>query len=151
MIYIFGCNTRRQLIKYYKLRLNGHILEATFYEYWDADVFDSFISEVKVNLIRLQGQEWGSMTDLRPWKGGDNEFIFAARAELNRLVAAGSSHAAYIIKGNSPHLDVLNEVAPSLSGYKRKLFSTKGEAAEWLTKAGFKLPLESKEHCEQDK
>lgn len=91
------------------------------------------------------------MTDLRQWKGGDNQFVFAAKSELNRLVAAGSSHAAYVIKGNSPQLDVLSELAPSLSGYKRRLFSTKSEAAQWLIDSGFKLPLETNEHCEQNK
>lgn len=91
------------------------------------------------------------MTDLRQWKGGDSQFVFAAKSELNRLVAAGSSHAAYVIKGNSPQLDVLSELAPSLSGYKRRLFSTKSEAAQWLIDSGFKLPLETNEHCEQNK
>ncbi|MBF7073195.1 hypothetical protein ISG33_07275 [Glaciecola sp. MH2013] len=114
-------------------------------------MFESFISDVKVSLIRLAGQEWGSMTDLRQWKGGDHQFLFAAKAELNRLVAAGSSHAAYIIRGDSPHLDILNEIAPTLSGYKRRLFTTKAEAITWLKEDGFKLPLESKEHCYQEK
>ena len=129
------------------MRLNGHILESTFFGFWDTDVFNSFISEVKVVLIRLQGQEWGSMSDLRQWQGGDKQFIQTARAELNRLVAAGSSHAAYIIKGDSPYLETINEAAPSLSGYKRRLFTTKAEAIEWLTADGFTLPLDYKEHC----
>lgn len=131
--------------------MNGHILEATFYDYWDADVFKSFISEVKVSLIRQRGQEWGSMTDLRRWQGGDHEFRFIAKAELNRLVAAGSSHAAYIIQDDSPHREMLNELAPTLSGYKRKIFNNKSDAIEWLDESGFKLSLESKEYDEQEK
>lgn len=131
--------------------MNGHILEATFYDHWDADIFESFISEVKVSLIRLRGQEWGSMTDLRQWEGGNHEFRFAAKAELNRLVAAGSSHAAYIIQDNSPYLELINDVAPTLSGYKRRLFSNKADAIKWLDESGFKLSLVSKEYDEQEK
>lgn len=114
------------------------------------EVFESFISDTRLQLIRLQGQEWGSMTDLRPWEGANAEFMVSVKAELNRLVAAGSSHAAYIIEDNSPYLDMLKEVEPSLYGYKRKLFSTKADAADWLTNAGFIMPLSLQEHCEKN-
>ncbi len=126
--------------------MNGHILESTFYDYWDGDVFKSFISEVKVSLIRQRGQEWGSMTDLRQWQGGDNEFRYLAKAELNRLVAAGSSHAAYIIQDDSPHYEILSDLAPTLSGYKRKIFANKSDAIEWLDESGFKQSYVSKEY-----
>ena len=140
-----------QSIDHYQLRLNGHILDSTFYSYWNADIFETFTCKVKVSLIRLRGQEWGSLTDLRQWQGGDNEFLFAAKSELNRLVAAGSSHAAYVIQDDSPHLDVLNEIAPTLSGYTRRVFNNKADAVQWLKDCGFKMPLESTEHCEQGK
>jgi len=90
------------------------------------------------------------MTDLRQWKAGNHEFRFAAKAELNRLVAAGSSHAAYIIQDNSPHLELIKDVAPTLSGYKRELFSSKADAIAWLNRSGFKLSLVSKEFDEQE-
>jgi len=138
-------------MKHYNLRLNGNIIEATFYDYWNEAILESFISEVKVSLIRLRGEEWGSMTDLRQWKGGNNHFLLTAKAELNRLVAAGSSHAAYIIEDDSPHLGIINAVAPTLSGYKRRIFSRKAEASEWLKEGGFELPLELNEHYEQKK
>jgi len=134
-------------MKHYKTRLNGHIIESAFYGRWDIQIMNDFLSDVKMMLIPLQGQTLGSVTDLRKWEGSDEQAFAKIKAELNRLVAAGSSRAAYVVDVNSLQMDILNQSSPKLSGYIRKLFTNKHDAIQWLREQGFVMPLDDQTFC----